>query len=332
MYCFLSSRTANSLASLYVNYGQLSPLFEQLFQNKNTDIFKSFRLLPGLTTLSLNYRSDALMFNGTTHIINNQAATYLTLFDEQQPVVNHLKDIFPSTTAYSTSFGISDPLKFGNDLAEWHNKAGLKAEKEQLFSKIKAETGISLKKEFNKLLGNEFAVITTRYFEKFGIVSVSDGSKLKSLLTAISTMNDENTGQLNYDKLPFLLLGDAFSVFKKPYFTIIDNYLILAGSTKELLSFNDTYINRKFLSKNDLYNQFDNLLAARSNVAFFFNFKNSLPVLERDMQPGIYSLIKTIKPGWKDFYGASLQFSGSDKNFYTNLCLKLNTDTTTAKN
>ncbi len=49
-------------------------------------------------------------------------------------------------------------------------------------------------------------------------------------VTNISKMNDENSGQLNYDKLPFFLLGDAFSIFKRPYFMIIDNYLILANS------------------------------------------------------------------------------------------------------
>jgi hypothetical protein len=325
-------QNANSLASLYVNYDQLSPLFNQLFKNKNTDILKSLRLLPGLSALSLNYRSDALMFNGSTNIQRNEAASYLTLFANQQPVVNHLKDIFPSTTAYSINFAVSDPVKFGSDLSDWQAKAGLKNEKDQLFDKIRAETGIRLKTEFNNLLGNEFAIITTRYFEKFAVISVNDGSKLKLFMTGISKMTDENKGQVNYDKLPFFLLGDVFSIFRRPYFMIIDNYLVLANSNNELSSYYDTYINRKFLSQNAQYNQFDNLLAARSNVAFIFNFKNSLPILERDMYPGVYDDVKTIGPGWKDFYAASVQFAAADKNFYTNFCMKLNTDSTIFKN
>jgi hypothetical protein len=320
----------NSLANLYVNYSQLSPLFEHLFKNKNTDIFKNFKLLPALAALSLNYRSDAIMFNGAT-TIQNKPLSYLNLFTKQQPVVNHLDEVFPSTTAYSTDFAVSNPLKFGSDLADLQNKTGFANERDQLFSKIKAETAVKIKTEFNSLLGNEFAIITTRYFEKYAVVSVRDGSKLKLILTAMSIMSDENRGLLSYDKVPFFLLGDAFSVFKKPYFMIIDNYLIFANSNTELLSFYDTYINRKFLNKNDQYNQFDNLLAVQSNVSFFFHFKNAQPILERDLSPQVYDSFKSIEPGWKSFYAASVQFSAVDKNFYTNFCMKLNTDTTANK-
>ena len=320
-------QNVNSLANLYVNYSQFTPMFDQLFKNKNTDIFKSFRLLPGLAALSLNYKTDALMFNGSTTILLNKPAAYLNLFTGQRPVVNHLKDIFPSTTAYYINFAVSDPLKFGAGLSTWHSKARLKNEKDQLFNKVKAETGINLKSGFNNLLNNEFAVVTTRYLEKFAIISVKDGSQVNSLLSGISIMTSENSGRLNYDKLPFFLLGDAFSTFRQPYFIILDNYLILANSSNELASYYDSYINRKFLSKNDQYNQFDNLLAERSNVAFFINFKNSAQILKMDLYPGIYDAFIRNETGWRDFYAASWQFTSDDKKFYTNFCMRLSTDT-----
>ena len=320
-------QNVNSLANLYVNYSQFTPMFDQLFKNKNTDIFKSFRLLPGLAALSLNYKTDALMFNGSTTILLNKPAAYLNLFTGQRPVVNHLKDIFPSTTAYYINFAVSDPLKFGAGLSTWHSKAGLKNEKDQLFNKVKAETGINLNSGFNNLLSNEFAVVTTRYLEKFAIISVKDGSQVNSLLSGISIMTSENSGRLNYDKLPFFLLGDAFSTFRQPYFIILDNYLILANSSNELASYYDSYINRKFLSKNDQYNQFDNMLAERSNVAFFINFKNSAQILKMDLYPGIYDTFISNETGWRNFYAASWQFTSDDKKFYTNFCMRLNTDT-----
>ena len=324
-------QNANSLANLYVNYEQVQPLFDQLFLNKNTDIFKSLRLLPGLATLSLNYKTDALMFNGLTTIQADKAASYLNLFTGQLPVVNHLKDIFPSTTAYSINFAVSDPLKFCGDLSKWYEKAGIKNEEGQLFSKVLAETGTNLKSSFDNLIDHEFAIVTTRYFEKFAIVSVKDGSGLKLLMSTVSKMTDENAGQLSYEKLPFFLLGDAFGVFRRPYFLILDNYLVLANSPGELASYYDSYINRKFLSKNDQYTQFDNLLAAQSNVAFLFNFKNAGPILKRDLDTVIYSSFLSNEPGWKDFYLASWQFTAADKNFYTNFTMRLNTDTTVSK-
>ena len=354
-------QNANSLANLYINHDALSSLFELFFKNKNTDILKSLRLLPGLATLTLNYRSDALMFNGLTNIRRDKPVSYLNLYTNQGAAVNYLKDIFPSTTAYSVNFAVADPLKFSTDLSNWHIRAGLKNEKESLFNKIRSETGINLKNEFNNLLGNEFAVLTTRFFEKFAIISVKDGSKLRQLLAGISKITEEpmqmpalshkgnsslrlltadskmdffreNTGQLNYDKLPFFLLGDAFSIFRHPYYMIIDNYLVLANSNNELKSYYDSYINRKFLSKNDQYNEFNNLLTERSNVTFFFHFKNSLPILKQDLYPNIYDTFEEKDGGWADFYAASWQFTAAEKSFYTNVCMQLNKGTTIVQN
>jgi hypothetical protein len=325
-------QNVNSLANLYVNYSRLDSLFDQLFKNKNTDIFKSFRLLPGFGALSLNYKTEALMFNGATTIQPDKPVSYLNLFTNQQSVTNHLKDIFPSTTAYATNFSVSDPTKFGKNLAQWYTKAGLKKEEDALFSNVQAETATDVQGRFDSLLGNEFALITTRYFEKLAIVSVTDGSRLNLLLTGISKMTNENTGQFSYDKLPFFLLGDAFSIFRRPYFLIVDNYLVLANSSGELKSYYDSYINRKFLSKNDQYEQFDNLLAAQSNIAFLLIFKNAEPIFKRDMNAGFYDAFETNNPGWKSFYGASMQFTTADKNFYTNFSLRLNIDSTTVKN
>ncbi|HWZ04724.1 MAG TPA: hypothetical protein VNX40_14000 [Mucilaginibacter sp.] len=325
-------QNANSLANIYVNYSQLDPLFDCLFRNKTTDIFKSFRLLTGLATLSLNYKTDALMFNGETSVQLNQGISYLNLFANQQPVNNQLKNIFPSTTAYSTNLSVSDALAFSKSLSEWYAKAGLKKEEKQLFSKIQAETGTNLRERFYGLLSNEFAVVTTRYFEKLAIISVSDGAKMNTLLMNVSKMTDEKSGQLSYDKLPFFLLGDAFSIFRHPYYLIIDNYLILANSPNELKSYNDSYLNRKFLSKNQQYGQFDNLLSAQSNVTFMLIFKNAEQILKRDMDPEIYDSFQTSDPGWGNFYGLSWQLSAAKKDYYTNFCLKLNTDTVLVKN
>jgi hypothetical protein len=83
-----------------------------------------------------------------------------------RPVTNALKDLFPSTTAYALSMAVSNPAGFTTDLTNFQNKAGLQTEKDALFAKVKAGTGINLVQEFTQLLGNEFAVVTTRYQEK----------------------------------------------------------------------------------------------------------------------------------------------------------------------
>jgi hypothetical protein len=325
-------QNANSLANLYVNYASLSPLLEQYFAVKSTDMFKGLKSLPASAALTLNFRSDALMFNGTTTLQNNKVISYLGLFANQQPIANHLKDIFPSSMAYGTTFAVSDPAKFEKDLLSFQNIAGLESERKKLLSKVLAETGINIKPEFDKLLGNEFAIITTRYQEKIALIQLKNGSRLKPFMLNISASVNENEGQLKYEKLPFFLLGDAFSIFKKPWFRIADNYLVLANSNTEITSFLDSYTNRKFLSKLTDYNRFDDLLSEKSNVLFFFNFKNLQHVLKETLKPTPYHSFEQNNPGWKDFYGASYQFSAANKNFYTNFCIQLAQPDTSATN
>jgi hypothetical protein len=322
---------ANSLANLYINYSALTPLFNQLFKNKNSDIFESLRRMTAFASLGLNYRSDALMFNGQTNINAPKQANYIDLFATQNPVENHLKDMFPATTAFSTTFAVSDPVKFENDLTKWQTDNGLKDEKDKLFTKIRTETKTRFRAEFTDLLGNEFAVITTRYLERFAIISVKDGSKLKAMMANVCNMTDENSGVFSYDKVPYFLLGDPFSVFKHPFFMVIDNYLILANSSGELASFYDIYIHRKFMSKNEKFISFDNLLTERSNIAFLFNFRNSMPVLKRELYDEVYEKIENNTSDYLCFYAASVQFSASDNNFYSNFCLKLNPDSLSVK-
>jgi hypothetical protein len=108
---------------------------------------------------------------------------------------------------------------------------------------------------------------------------------LRPLMVNISNMVNDDVGQFKYKKLPFYLLGDALAYLNHPYFMILDNYLILANSTGELNSYKDSYLNHKFLNKTTGYTDFDNLLAERSNVAFFLHFRNIFPILKRDMKP-----------------------------------------------
>ncbi|MFD0751430.1 hypothetical protein ACFQZS_14865 [Mucilaginibacter calamicampi] len=325
-------QTANSLANLYINYAQLNPLFDKLFKNKNSDIFKSQRLLPALGVLGLNFKSDALMFSGFTETDPARGSSYISLFLAQQPIVSELKNIFPSTTAYSVNFAVSDAKKFKIDLSRWQAKAGLQHEKDSLFNKIKTETGIELVAEFNKVLGNEFAAVTTRFIEKLAIVKLTDGSALRPVMNNISTMEGDEIGRFNYNKLPFFLLGDAFSMFNHPWFMIVDNYLVLANSKNELVSYRDSYFNSKFQSKQQAYNEFDKLQTGRSNVNWFINFKNSQAIFKRDMNDNFYKAFSDNEPGWKNFYGASYQLSASDKNFYTVFCMNFNQPDTASAN
>jgi len=323
---------ANSIANLYINYRALDPLFDDLFKSKNNDILRSFRQMPAVASLNLNYKSDALMFNGTSHISGTEPNSYLSLFRYQQPTLNQLKDIFPSTTAYSVNFAVSDPVKFQNNLFQWQVQNGVNVEKRAVFARIKRETAVDLMQQFINDLGNEFAIITTKYQEKLAIIKLKNGLQLRPFMVNISTMATEDAGQLNYDKLPLFLLGDAFSIFRRPYFIIVDNYLIFCGSQTGLLEYYRNYTNGNLLSHNDEYRRFDNLQAEKSNVSFFLHFKNSQQLLQTDLEPDYADAFEKKNTGWNKYYAASYQLTTAGNGFYTNFYMRLNVRDTSQVN
>ncbi len=317
-------QNANSIANLYVNYLELDPLFDVLFKNKNNDLFRSFRQLPAVASLNLNYKSDALMFNGVSHIRGNEPNSYLSLFRYQQPTANKLKDIFPATTAYSVNFAVSDPVKFENNLFQWGQQTGINTERKAVLNRIQRETAVDLAKEFVNVLGNEFAIITTKYQEKLAIVKLTNGLQLRPFMVNISTMVNGDAGQFNYDKLPLFLLGDAFGIFRRPYFIIADNYLFLCSSQTGLMEYYRNYTNGNFLSNNPDYRRFDNLQAEKSNVSFFIQFKNAQELLLAQLEQNYAGAFATKNSSWNNYYAAAYQFTAADKDFYTNFYMRLN--------
>lgn len=312
---------SNSVANLYINYKQLPVLLDQVFKDNHADIFQFLKPLMGTASLSLNYKTDAIMFNGFTNLDTAFSNSYLGLFLHQKPFKNSLKNIFPHTTAYSLNFAFADPVQFEKDLALLQNRKGLKEKRNQLFEEVKAKTGVDLQSAFNTFLGNEFAVLTTDRQEKIGLIRLKNGSLLNPYLNNISSAATENMGRFDFDGLPYYLFGDAFHVFRKPYYTVIDNYLLLANSSFTLTKYLQIYNKRAFLNAHAKYVEFDALQADQSNISFFIHVKNATPILNNSFRPAFVNLLDKEDFGWKNYYAASYQFTSSDMNFYTNLYL-----------
>ncbi|MVN91936.1 hypothetical protein [Mucilaginibacter aquatilis] len=315
---------STSLGNLYVNYQQCGLLLNNLYKSEDSDLWKGLFKLPANTSLSLNYKSDALLFNGFTTFKGNSPVSYMDIFRNMVPIELTLQNIFPVTTAYSNVYGISDLAAFKELLNSWQQKAHLVKDKKALFNKIKTESGVQFDSEFNKLLDNEFALVTTRFQERIAIIKVKNGAALRPFCNNISAMLTEDIGQFNFNQVPMYLLGDVLSGFRKPYFTIVDNYLVLGNSQREVSNFRENYFGNLFLSKQSDFREFSNLLAQRCNVSYFINFKNAGYAFKRALKRE-YADAYNAEPGFKNYYAAAYQLSASDKQFYTNLCLKINT-------
>ncbi|UEG55247.1 hypothetical protein LLH06_09775 [Mucilaginibacter daejeonensis] len=328
---FPDQQHATTLATLYINYTNAGELVKQFYRRDNVELWSGLSTLPATSALSLNFKSDAFMFSGFTQPLKGAPGSYLELFKTMKPVEMHLKDLFPLTTAYSTSYGFDNVEHFIKALHQWQHRVGFDKDKKALFGRIKQETGVQLDKEFDLLLDNEFAVLTTRFQEKLAIIKMKNGASLRPFLFNVSNMTTDNIGQFKYDQIPLFLIGDALVPFRRPYFTVIDNYLVLGTTQREVSNFSENYFNNEFLSKRAPFIAFNDLLPQRSNINYFIHFKNAGYVFKRLLKPDAYKAYER-SPGLSDHYAGAYQLAASDKEFYTNFCIQLNQpDSTLAK-
>jgi len=306
----------NALANLFINYekpGILKPYFRRAL-SQNLEFFESFR---GYSSLELNFKSDVMMFNGTTRT-SHEMSSYINIFLNQKPVQNTIKRVMPYNTSSSITYGISDYPGFKNDLNElFSSRKELDTLNKQL-ELVLSETGINAKRDMTPLWNNEFSTLHLSTFENLGIIKVKDGTKLQFLLAPLSSNYSESIRKMNYSNLFYSFFGDPLKKYSKPFFTIIDNLLILSNSAVSINRFLNDYNYERLIYRSDAYTQFDQLVADQSNISFTIYLSNARSLLNSSLRKGYSSNFSSSRYGFKDLYAISYQLSSNKDYFFTN--------------
>ncbi|WP_368495418.1 DUF3352 domain-containing protein, partial [Bacillus toyonensis] len=69
--------------------------------------------------------------------------------------------------------------------------------------------------------------------------------------------------------------GEPFKKFKRPYYIIIDNYLVFANNASTVQSFLNSYKNNQLLINKESYITSVNQLPNTSSISFFVDLSNS---------------------------------------------------------
>lgn len=306
----------NALANLFINYnkpGFLKPFFRQNMSG-NFELFQGF---PGYSSLKMNYKSDALMFNGVTET-SGTADSYINLFLKQEPIKNTIKRIMPYNTSNSVAYGLSDYGTFQKDLSNlFEKRKELDSLRKQL-NLITSETGINPERDIKKLWGDEMITIQLSTYEYLAIVKVTNGRSLQFYLDPLSSSYTELVRKMNYSSLFYFYLGDPFRRYNKPFYSITDNLLILSNSPGTVQRFLADYNEERFIYKTAAFNQFDQLVADQSNISFLFHINNSGSLIKNLLKRNYSQNFSSDKYGLKDLYALSYQLISNKEHFFTN--------------
>ncbi|HEX7367628.1 MAG TPA: hypothetical protein VF273_11055 [Pelobium sp.] len=315
---FATQRNKNSIANLYINFSKIRDLANHFSSRKNPYETYFLKSIDASASLNINYQKNAFMFSGITNP-NLKAKNYFNLFLNQQPgditLVKHL----PYDVASYSLYYVSDYKKFKQELKELliYQKEYDKL-KEQIES-ISTKHAINLDKEIMPVLGKEFGVFQLASGDEIGIVKTTNTKRLSFLLSTISTEIATNIRRFDDSFILYNYFGDPFKRFRRPYYTTIENHLIVANSSTALNRFVANYKAQKLISLTDKNIDFQQYLSNQGNIFYFIHNSNSKAIIRSFLSKSAYKNFRDSNFNWSAIYGFAIQFSADKDKFFTNL-------------
>ncbi|WP_017258621.1 hypothetical protein [Pedobacter arcticus] len=315
---FSAQRNKNSIANLYLNFSKIRDFANHFSARKNpyeTYFLKSF---DASASLNINYQKNAFMFSGITNP-NLKAKNYFNLFLDQQPGVITLAKRLPLDVANYALYYVSDYKKFKDGLKELliYQKEfeGLNTQ----ISNISIKHAINLDKEIIPVFGKEFGVFQLASGDNIGIIKTTNTNRLSFLLSTISSEVSADIRHFDDSFILYNYFGDPFKQFKRPYYTTIENHLIVANSTVALTRFVANYKAQRLIGLTDKNIDFQQYLSNQGNIFYFIHNGNSKAIFRSFLSKPAYKDFRSDNFNWKDLYGFAIQFSADKDKFYTNL-------------
>jgi len=316
----------NSPVQLYINHEPLEFLIGAVARNQNatTQLFSN---LDGLTLMGINYKSDVLMFSGSS-IISSTDSSYLSLLIEQEPVQHQLKNWIPDNVAVVSSYGISDYGKFRSGLSDIFANRQETAPLTEQIRYIESNQDISIEDEYLPIWGSEFARLRLRSGEEIAVVAVRDSLEYSKVADKLSTLStDSSYRRFDNSNLLYYALGDPMKEFKRPYFTYSRGYVVVANSLDALDNYMDRIKRNELLVNDEDYQLYDRLQSASSNYSLFIHQENASRLISRNLrEPMRQNYNNTSNFAFQDFYAFTLQLSGNGDRFSVNLYGKFLTE------
>lgn len=318
-----TDQNQNTPVNLFINSGNLHAFILSFMKGRANGNMHLLAGMKGYAALGMNFKSDALMFNGNS-IPDTGSSNYLNTFLKQRPVKNQLKAVLPQNTANFITFGVSNFQVFHADLRSHLAKRKELPKLQTQVKAIVADRSLNIDDDLIPKLGNEFLVFETAEGEKLGLLKLQDGPGADASLQQISAKASEYIRRLNYSHVFYYCYGDPMRGFVKPYFQIFDNMLVLANSQGAISRYMESYRASRFLIKVKDFKDHDQLVATSSNISFFAENKNSARLIRSTLKNRYAALFKE-EEGLSNFYGLSVQWSAADKYFQTNVFANYNT-------
>jgi hypothetical protein len=322
----------NTLANLYFDFNKMPAFLKNCLNSNLTGELSLFSKQNSYAALSYSFSKDKLLFNGVTTI--NDPKNYFSLFTnlpEQQLTIDN---ILPAKTANYAIYAVTDYPIWQKEFTNWLDANAKQDKIKKQVDAINEKYRVDLRQLIAKYFKNQFVTFQLQSGEKFGAIALSNGDKFGQLLLDLSAPYAPDVRIFKESKIPYSFFGQPFEKFERPFYTIIDNYLVMANNASSIQVFLSSYQADQLLINEKDYVDFSDQLSAAATLSFYVNHQNSGDIFSRNLKMPYYKQYRS-KDGWQQYHGFCYQLSGDHGKFLSNILLDKKraqqsvTDTTT---
>ena len=278
------------LFRLYVQYKYMNSYLNCFF-DQTDDLVKEMNKVLNYSGFNFDLKSNNfIVANGFTNT-NDDASIYLKALQKSGKGKRSIAIIAPKRTALYLSFAFDSFNKFYKNFedVQKENPSQFKTYQDNI-DKVENYLDIDIKKQFISWIDDEIALLQMQPSKTlknemalvFKINNKKNAEKnLNFIIEKIRKKTPVKFKDINYKnhKINYMsikgffkmLLGNMFDKFDKPYFTLIENYIIFSNDPNTLKNIIDDYLGKETLSKSEDYQKFNTSFKTKSSIFTYIN-------------------------------------------------------------
>ncbi len=310
--------TKNSLAEVYINFKDLPHLLKQTIPGKLNGELSVLDNSNTFASLVYNFSKEKILLTGVTQ--GNEPNNYYELFSSSNAQKITITNILPENTANYTVYSIENYVNWRKKLENWFKSKKEENKTADIIKNINLKYHIDADQIFLKYFKDQLITFQLSTTEKIGAINLSNGEKVDQLLLDLSTDYGDGIKLFKEPDLLYIYFGEPFKKFKRPYYIIIDNYMVFANNASTVQSFLNSYKNNRLFITKESYTNSINQLPNTSSISFFIDLNNSSDVFLKNIYLPYYKHI-TSEKGLKNYQSFIYQLSGDNGKFQTNVLI-----------
>ena len=332
----VNDKLDNGLIQFFLNYRQLPAFAGIYFQDARKDT-EAFARQLALSGFDISHDEERITMDGFT--VTDSLPSYMNALLDVKPGKIKSYEIISNQAALTLSLGFKNFNLFYQSLLDQYateSKAKRDAYRTNI-KKLEKYFKIDLQKDLFDWIGQEITLVKLRSFNPqkpesaVMLIAAEDMDEARRGLTHISeqikkrspfkfksyTYKNFEIYYLHQKGFFKTILGNLFEKIDKPYYALIEDYVVFSNSEAVLKSFIDDYLTGKTLSHNEDFVDFNDEMSAKANIHVFIQMPKLYDILQKSLLPEGKKALEEKKDLTLSFSRIGFQMIAKDDLFKT---------------